>query len=103
VFRSGWFVESLLTQLLTIFIVRTYRPFYQSRPATLLLLSASAIGLLAVGLPYSPIASWFGLVPLPLPILLTVLAISLAYMGAAEWVKRLFYRRQRLSRARAAP
>lgn len=103
VFRSGWFVESLLTQLLTIFIVRTYRPFYQSRPATLLLLSAAAIGLLAVGLPYSPIASWFGLVPLPLPILLTVLAISLAYMGAAEWVKRLFYRRQRLSRARAAP
>jgi len=42
-------------------------------------------------------------VPLPLPILLTVLAISLAYMGAAEWVKRLFYRRQRLSRARVAP
>ena len=103
VFRSGWFVESLLTQLLTIFIVRTYRPFYQSRPATLLLLSAAAIGLLAVGLPYSPIASWFGLVPLPLPILLTVLAISLVYMGAAEWVKRLFYRRQRLNRARAAP
>jgi Mg2+-importing ATPase len=103
VFRSGWFVESLLTQLLTIFIVRTYRPFYQSRPATLLLLSAAAIGLLAVGLPYSPIASWFGLVPLPLPILLTVLAISLVYMGAAEWVKRLFYRRQRLSRARATP
>ncbi|MCP1506682.1 Mg2+-importing ATPase [Pseudomonas marginalis] len=102
VFRSGWFVESLLTQLLTIFIVRTYRPFYQSRPATLLLLSAAAIGLLAVGLPYSPIASWFGLVPLPLPILLTVLAISLVYMGAAEWVKRLFYRRQRLNRARAA-
>jgi Mg2+-importing ATPase len=103
VFRSGWFVESLLTQLLTIFIVRTYRPFYQSRPATLLLLSAAAIGLLAVGLPYSPIASWFGLVPLSLPILLTVLAISLVYMGAAEWVKRLFYRRQRLNRARAAP
>jgi P-type Mg2+ transporter len=103
VFRSGWFVESLLTQLLTIFIVRTYRPFYQSRPATLLLLSAAAIGLLAVGLPYSLIASWFGLVPLPLPILLTVLAISLVYMGAAEWVKRLFYRRQRLNRARAAP
>jgi Mg2+-importing ATPase len=40
---------------------------------------------------------------LPLPILLTVLAISLVYMGAAEWVKRLFYRRQRLNRARAAP
>ncbi len=98
VFRTGWFVESLLTQLLTIFIVRTYRPFYQSRPAPLLLGSAAAIGLLAVGLPYSPIAPWFGLVPLPLPILLTVLAISLVYMGAAEGVKRVFYRRQRRAR-----
>ncbi|MDU9032213.1 magnesium-translocating P-type ATPase [Pseudomonas corrugata] len=103
VFRSGWFVESLLTQLLTIFIVRTYRPFYQSRPATLLLSSAAAIGALAVGLPYSPIAPWFGLVPLPLPILLTVLAISGVYMAAAEGVKRLFYRHQRLSRARGMP
>jgi Mg2+-importing ATPase len=99
VFRSGWFVESLLTQLLTIFIVRTYRPFYQSRPAKPLLISAACIGLLAVGLPYSPAASWFGLVPLPLPILVTVLAISLVYMLSAEGVKRLFYRRQRLSRA----
>ena len=103
VFRSGWFVESLLTQLLTIFIVRTYRPFYKSRPATLLLLSASTIGLLAVALPYSPLAAWFGLVPLPLPILLTVLAISLVYMAAAEGVKRVFYRRQRSSRASPAP
>ncbi|WP_175364139.1 magnesium-translocating P-type ATPase [Pseudomonas corrugata] len=103
VFRSGWFVESLLTQLLTIFIVRTYRPFYHSRPATLLLSSAAAIGALAVGLPYSPIAPWFGLVPLPLPILLTVLAISGVYMAAAEGAKRLFYRHQRLNRARGMP
>ncbi|PTU01118.1 magnesium-translocating P-type ATPase, partial [Pseudomonas sp. HMWF031] len=95
VFRSGWFVESLLTQLLTIFIVRTYKPFYQSRPAKLLIASALGIGLLAIGLPYSPVAPWFGLVPLPLNILLLMLAISLVYMVSAEFVKRVFYRRQR--------
>jgi Mg2+-importing ATPase len=53
------------------------------------------IGLLAIGLPYSPVAQWFGLVPLPLPILLLMLAISLVYMVSAEFVKRVFYRRQR--------
>lgn len=97
-FRSGWFVESLLTQLLTIFIVRTYKPFYRSRPATLLLVSALGIGALTVALPYSPAASWFGLVPLPVHILAAVVTISLCYMAAAECAKRIFYRHQNLSR-----
>ncbi|WP_449440740.1 magnesium-translocating P-type ATPase [Pseudomonas migulae] len=98
VFRSGWFVESLLTQLLTIFIVRTYRPFYQSRPAKLLMISALCIGLLAIGLPYSPVAPWFGLVPLPFHIIAVVLTISVVYLVSAECVKRIFYRRQRSKR-----
>jgi Mg2+-importing ATPase len=98
VFRSAWFVESLLTQLLTIFIVRTYKPFYRSRPANLLLTSALGIALLAIGLPYSPAAQWFGLVPLPLPMLAMVLTISAVYMLTAECVKRIFYRRQRSRR-----
>ncbi|MGV6394093.1 magnesium-translocating P-type ATPase [Pseudomonas caspiana] len=97
-FRSGWFVESLLTQLLTIFIVRTYKPFYRSRPSSLLVYSALGIGLIAIGLPYSPVAHGLGLVPLPLHILAAVLSISVAYLVAAECAKRLFYRRQRLAR-----
>ncbi len=88
----------MLTQLLTIFIVRTYKPFYRSRPAKWLMVSALGIGLLAVGLPYSRAALWFGLVPLPLHILAAVLTISLFYMVSAECVKRIFYRRQRLAR-----
>ncbi len=95
-FRSGWFVESLLTQLLTIFIVRTYKPFYRSRPANLLMISAAGIGLLAIALPYSPAAQWFGLVALPVQILMAVLLISVLYMACAEWAKRIFYR-QRLA------
>jgi Mg2+-importing ATPase len=92
-FRSGWFVESLLTQLLTIFIVRTYKPFYRSRPARLLLVSAAIIAAATVALPYSVVGQWFGLVPLPLRLLLAVLAVSLVYVAAAELTKRVFYRR----------
>ncbi|RML44491.1 ATPase [Pseudomonas syringae pv. ribicola] len=97
-FRGGWFVESLLTQLLTIFVVRTYKPFYKSRPAKMLVLSAVGIGLLTIALPYSFAANWFGLVPLPLHILATVLVISVLYMISAELTKRIFYRLQLLTR-----
>jgi Mg2+-importing ATPase len=93
-FRSGWFVESLLTQLLTIFIVRTYKPFHKSHPGRMLLISASVIGVLTVLLPYSPAAAWFGLVPLPLGLLAVVMSISLLYVATAEWVKRGFYRKR---------
>jgi Mg2+-importing ATPase len=92
-FRSGWFVESLLTQLLTIFIVRTYKPFYRSRPGRLLLLSALVIGVATIALPYSVVGHWFGLVPLPLRLLLAVMTVSLVYVVAAEFTKRAFYRR----------
>ncbi|MDH0747194.1 magnesium-translocating P-type ATPase [Pseudomonas sp. GD03842] len=92
-FRSGWFVESLLTQLLTIFIVRTYKPFYRSRPARLLLISAVTIAAATVALPYSVVGQWFGLIPLPAQLLLAVLAVSLFYAAAAELTKRVFYHR----------
>lgn len=71
-----------------------------SRPAKPLLISALGIGLLAIGLPYSPAAPWFGLVPLPLPMLAVILTISAVYMVTAEQVKRIFYRRQRSKRHR---
>lgn len=90
-FRSGWFVESLLTQLLTIFIVRTYKPFYRSTPARALLVSAVIIGCVAIALPYSVVGHWFGLVSLPLPLLMAVLAVSLVYVAAAELTKRFFF------------
>lgn len=63
--------------MLTIFNVRAYKPFYLSRPATLQVVSALAGGLLAIGLPYNPMAVSPGLAPLPLPILVAVLSISL--------------------------
>jgi Mg2+-importing ATPase len=98
VFRSGWFVESLLTQVLTIFIVRTARPLHRSRPGRFLMIAAGAVMGLTLWLPYSPMAPWFGLAPLTGPLLLAMLGICGVYTVTAEAVKRLFYRFERAQR-----
>lgn len=87
-FRSGWFVESLLTELAIIFVVRTYKPFYRSRPGRLLLISTLAVMLLTLLLPYTPVGGWFDLVPLPWPLLAAILTLTLLYAATSEWVKR---------------
>ncbi|MFO0686410.1 MAG: magnesium-translocating P-type ATPase [Sandaracinus sp.] len=87
-FRTGWFVESLLTELLVALVVRTRRPFWRSRPSNALLALTGAITVIALALPYLPIGGWFALVPLPLPVLGTLVAITLGYVMAVELLKR---------------
>lgn len=100
-FRSGWFVESLLTELAIIFVVRTYKPFYRSRPGRLLLTSTLAVMLLTVLLPYTPAGTWFDLVPLPPGLLAMIGMITLLYAAASEAVKRRFYGAARRPRSAA--
>jgi Mg2+-importing ATPase len=92
IFRTGWFLESLLTELCILFVIRTYRPFYRSRPGRFLAWSALATMLAAIALAMSPIGRPFGFVALPLPILVAILLITSAYVVVSEWTKRLFYR-----------
>jgi Mg2+-importing ATPase len=95
-FRTGWFVESLLTELFILFIIRTYKPFYQSRPGRLLMWTTLAVVLLTIVLPYLPIIGLtFGLVPLPMPVLMVILLISVFYVVVSELTKRSFYHRLR--------
>lgn len=91
-FRTGWFVESLLTELVIALVVRTRRPFFKSRPGTLLLGSTAVIVALALALPYLPVVAPLGLVPLPLGVLGAVGAITVAYVLSAELLKHHFYR-----------
>jgi Mg2+-importing ATPase len=66
-FHTGWFVESLLTQTLIVHIIRTNKiPFIQSRASLLMTLTTLSVMAIGIFLPYSPFASFFGLVPLPL-------------------------------------
>ena len=94
-FRTGWFVESLLTELVVALVVRTRRPFFRSRPGTLLLWSTVALIGLTAGIPYLPVASVLGFVPLPGTLLATVVAITALYVLATELTKHWFYRQPR--------
>jgi P-type Mg2+ transporter len=92
-FRSGWFVESLATQTLVIFAIRTRRvPFFRSHPS--LSLSLAALGIVAVGdvLPATPLARTLGFHPLPGPFFAALAGMVLAYLALIEIGKRIFYR-----------
>jgi Mg2+-importing ATPase len=91
-FRTGWFVESLMTQLATMLVVRTPRPFWRSRPGGLLLAMTTAIGVVGVALPYLPFRDIFGFVPLSLPLLLGLVVISILFVGSLEAVKNVYFR-----------
>lgn len=90
-FRTGWFVESLLTELVIALVVRTRRPFYRSRPANLLLWSTIGLVALTLGIPYLPFTSLFGFVALPGVLMVTIVAITAMYVFATEILKRRFY------------
>jgi Mg2+-importing ATPase len=89
-FRTGWFLESLLTELAVAMVVRTRRAFYRSRPGRLLLWSTVGVFIVALALPYLPFATIFGFVPLPPTLLLGMIGLTLAYVVAAEFTKRRF-------------
>ncbi|HEX7806724.1 MAG TPA: magnesium-translocating P-type ATPase [Cellulomonas sp.] len=92
-FRSGWFVESLATQTLVIFAVRTRRvPFFRSRPSVPLL--ASALGIVVIGtlIPSMPFASTLGFGALPAGFFLVLVLLAACYLVLIELGKRWFYR-----------
>ena len=92
-FRTGWFVESLLTELVVALVVRTRRPFYRSRPGRVLLVSTVLLIAFTLMLTYLPFARVFGFGPLPPPLLATIVLIAALYVAATEVQKRYFYRR----------
>jgi Mg2+-importing ATPase len=90
-FQTIWFVESLLTELAIALVVRTRRPFFRSRPGTLLLSLTLLLAVLTPLVPYLPFMSVFDFVPVPWTLTTTVLAITALYVAAAEIAKRWFY------------
>ena len=93
-FRTGWFIESLFTELFILLIVRTRRPLFKSKPGRLLWICTLLVGVATLILPYLPgLGSIFGFVPLP-PLMMTLLlAITFLYIVANEVAKRIFYQR----------
>ncbi len=93
-FRTGWFVESLLTELAIALVVRTRRPFFRSRPGTVLLWSSVVLGAVTLALPYLPFVGVIGLIPLPASLMVAILAVTALYVGATELLKAWFYRQR---------
>jgi Mg2+-importing ATPase len=103
-FRSGWFVESLATQTLVIFAIRTRRvPFFRSHPS--LPLTLAALGVVAVGavLPATPLAHSLGFQPLPGAFFAALVGMVVAYLALIEAGKRIFYRAAAAPAAAARP
>jgi len=92
-FRSGWFVESLATQSLVVFAIRTQRvPFLRSRPSRPLLISTLLVVAVGILIPYSPVAHTLGFTALPATFLAVLLAMVVVYLVLVDLVKRRFYR-----------
>ncbi len=101
-FRTGWFVESLATQTLVVFVIRTRRiPFYRSRPSRAMVALPIACATIGAILPFSPLTHVLGFTTLPFAFFLILLAMIAAYLVLVEIVKARFYAVQ--DRPRHAP
>ncbi len=89
-FQTGWFMESMVTQTLIIFAIRTRKPLFRSAPHPLLLVTAFSIAAIALILPITSVGGWFGLVPLPASFLAFLAVAVLAYFLLVEGLKHLF-------------
>jgi len=91
-FRTGWFVESVVSASLTVLVIRTRRPLFRSRPGRQLLATTLLVVAGAVALPYSPVAASLGFQPLPASLLAMIAIIVALYAATAELAKHAFYR-----------
>jgi Mg2+-importing ATPase len=91
-FQTGWFVESLCTQVLVIFIIRTRGNPFKSRPHPLLTLTSLAVVATAIGLPLTPLGTHLGFVAPPAYFYGILAAMVLTYLCVVELVKRIFYK-----------
>lgn len=87
-FRTAWFMESLLTEVLVLLVIRTKRSFFKSRPSLYLLLSSVFTFIVCLAIPYLPFATVFGLYPLPFKLFAAILVIIIAYVILSEITKR---------------
>jgi P-type Mg2+ transporter len=88
VFRTAWFLESMATQILVIFVIRTKGSLFASKPHPLLVISSLAALAAAMAIPVSPLGAWFGFVPIGWPLMAALFSVAVAYLLLAETLKR---------------
>ncbi|HEY9622379.1 MAG TPA: magnesium-translocating P-type ATPase [Crinalium sp.] len=90
-FRTGWFIESVISASMIVLVIRTHQSIFHSKPSPYLFWTTIAIAVVTVIFPYTPLAPLLGFQPLPVEFLLVLSAIVGLYIFSAETVKRLFY------------
>lgn len=91
-FRTGWFIESVISASLIVLVIRTRRPFFKSVPSKYLVGATLLVSFIVLLLPYSPLAGLLGFTPLPTVFMMALACILIMYVGLAEVAKALFFR-----------
>ncbi len=92
-FQTGWFMESLATQILIIFVIRTRKSIFQSKPHIFLTILAFLLVGIAMLIPYSLLGSYFGFVHPPFYFFMIIIGIVIVYLTSVEKIKFWFYRK----------
>jgi Mg2+-importing ATPase len=91
-FQTGWFLESITTQVLVVFAIRTRRRFFRSRPHGFLVAMALGVVAVAIVFPLLPVGRWFGFVAPPSLFFVFLIGATAAYLALVEITKSFFYR-----------
>ncbi len=89
-FRTGWFIESVMTEIMIVAVMRTWRPFYKSKLSRALLVSMLLVLAITLALPYSPLNELLGFKPMKFSSVMMLGLITLLYVAASELAKRIF-------------
>ncbi|MGE5817562.1 MAG: magnesium-translocating P-type ATPase [Deltaproteobacteria bacterium] len=92
-FRTGWFLESVISASLIVLVIRSRKPFFKSRPSKYLFVATISVVIVTVILPFTPLGEIFGFSQLPILFLLLIAIIVLGYIVTAEIAKTIFYRK----------
>lgn len=92
-FRTGWFMESVISASLVVLVIRTRRPFFRSRPSAMLLGMTILVCAFSLWIPGSPLAVTFQFSPLPQYFIFILFIVIVAYIVSAEIIKGIFYKK----------
>ncbi|MGB5216850.1 MAG: cation transporting ATPase C-terminal domain-containing protein, partial [Smithella sp.] len=92
-FRTGWFMESVISASIIVLVIRSRRPFFKSRPGKYLFVATIAIVTATLIFPFTPLGKIFDFVQLPMSFLMMLGLIMALYILTAELAKKIFYKK----------
>ena len=91
-FRTGWFIESVVSASLIVLVIRSRQPFFKSVPGKYLSIATICVAIVAITIPYTPLSELLGFTSIPIWILIIIAIIVAVYILIAEVAKSWFYK-----------